>query len=211
MTYVLYHDLEAPAFIIADYPGSEMGGDLSDIYKKGTRLLTPDEVPPRLTLEKRRKSIPGGFQTANGLIIVNGQVHDILERLDPGVHQFLPVELCFKNGDRPEGQYFVINITVKQDSIVAAPPGVDPSDKFIVIRDDAGNFKGLENVGKDWDSLLIRTHKKKVTLQKSALSGVNLWREKRVSGLELFVSDAFFDAMKEQGLKFYKNFRAKEV
>lgn len=57
-------------------------------WQDGSRILLPREMPRRLIPDKSRKNWPDAFMSVNQLLIVGEPVRDILERLDPGLHQF---------------------------------------------------------------------------------------------------------------------------
>lgn len=179
MTYVIYDYSEASQFLIGDTPTFEKQvpdlstrAKISSVFKNGTRELEVQEVPAKLVLGKKRKALGGVFITRNGLFIINGQVRDILEGLDPNVHQFFPIEVVYKGGSKPEGDYFVLNVTAQQDSIVDEASSVKsaPMPKQIhpYIPGDH-----------DPERMTITHYKKNITVRPSAQTGLNMWRKAR--------------------------------
>jgi len=209
MAYVVHNDgLAAPFSQIGETPTFETQvSDLHEraaiagVFRNGSRPLKPEEVPYKLVLDKKRKALPGGFVTENGLFIVKGQVRDILEGLDPGVHQFFPIDVVYKGGSKPEDEYFVLNVTATQDSVVAESPGV-------AFR---ANLLDPRTIGPDDpEKMEFHHYKKDVMVRKSSLSGLNMWREPRYIASYL-ISNAFFEALKAQDLKLLRSYKTKEI
>lgn len=210
MTYIVYNRQVGRDFVDGDCPEFEkrvfelgLGSEYSDVYSNGTRKLKQNEVPEELVLAKKTKLLPGGFETIASLFIVQDTVAKILENLDPGVHQFLPISLRYKSRSVPEGKYFVLNVTARQDSIVDDLSRVEsvplPKQIHPYIPGDH-----------DPDRMKIIHFKKSVTVDPGKQSGLNMWREKRYAGSYL-ISDAFFDALKARDLRLMGSFRAKDL
>ncbi|WP_247076746.1 DUF1629 domain-containing protein [Pseudohalocynthiibacter sp. F2068] len=199
MTYVLHIPSEAPFVQGGDFPeffklvpDLHTRSVLSGVYRYGKRTLTSDEVPREVVLHKKRKSMPDCFLTTGSLALVTSKVREILEQFDPGLHQFFPIDVRFKSSTQPEGEYFAMNVTRMQDSIVDDVSSVAP-------------FHGHVS-----EKMHIHHFRKNATVRKFALSGANLWREKRYPA-SFMMSDAFFEALKAQKIKMFRPYKAKEI
>ncbi len=197
MPYVLYQNYEAPQFLIGSILEFEenikdinKGAEIERVHHYGNRKLEENEIPKVLVLEKKRKTIPAGFLTRSSMFIVNKSVQNFLTKLDSGIHQFFPIEVKYKDGSRPEGEFFVMNVTYKQDSIVDENSSVE------------------SYFHPKTDKMKIRHFRKNVTVQKSVLSNMNIWREERYPK-SLLISDSFFEFLNEQKMKFLKSYKAK--
>lgn len=85
-----------------------------------------------------------------------------------------------------------MNVTRMQDSIVDDVSSVAP-------------FHGHVS-----EKMRIHHFRKNVTVRKSALTGANLWREKRYPG-SFLMSDTLFEALKAQRIKMFRPYKAKEI
>ncbi|MEM8843294.1 MAG: DUF1629 domain-containing protein [Pseudomonadota bacterium] len=168
-------------------------GDLSDVYKKGDRLLNPEEVPRKLVLSKNPKA-RGAFVSTDGIMIVPQPIKDLIEELDPGVHQFFPIEVTRHNGTALDHPCFIMNVHLHQSSIIDAESEVDC-------------WYGCEESHERMD---LPVTQKVVTLDPAGLSGVNLWRENRYRH-SLMLSDALDRELRARKLKFFGRFKARHA
>ncbi len=168
-------------------PDLHRRADITGVFKDGGRLLAPDELPQGVVLERRTR-LPDGFLTQDGLHVVSDAARQAVEALEPERHQFFPFTLHWRNGERPEGTWWGLNVTQKRDSVVEEGSAVrrmfsDPRKLHVLDR-------------------------KQVVLDPARIGDVHLWREERFM-LELFCSDALRDAFKAQGLRVFRTFKAK--
>lgn len=177
--------------------------DQSEVYRDGTRQLKPTEVPNELVLSQKRKSLPGGFKTIGSLFVIQDAVVDILQELDPDVHQFLPISLRYKGGSVPDGKFFVLNVTARQDSIIDKQSSV----KSVPLPKQIHPYVPGDH---DPERMKIIHFRKNVTVDPKKQAGLNMWRERRYAGSYL-ISDTFFDALKSQNLRLMGSFKAKDL
>jgi hypothetical protein len=64
-----------------------------------------DCAPREILLDRPQKSFMDYFFINDGINVVSSRLRDILERLDPGLHQFWPMNFRTKRGIRIEGQF----------------------------------------------------------------------------------------------------------
>lgn len=200
MTYIL--DMRAEGAIIATdmsewrerFPPlgekSQMNARITFTWKYGDQKLPADAFPKNLIAQKSRKSWPDMFETTNGLRIASGRAKDIIDTLDPGLHQFFPLTIHTKRGLEVEGPWFAMNVTEEQDSVV-----IEKSRAYLPAGSSSNRLHDFIYQYKD------------VTVDPSR---VNLWREHYFMG-SLLASDALFDALKAADLKFYRRFKAKTL
>ncbi|NSX55129.1 imm11 family protein [Parasulfitobacter algicola] len=200
MTYVFDLQIVGPQFQIGGFIGFEeqipdlnTRANLSSVYAEGTRKLGSDEVPKTFKLSKARDSLPASFMVQDGLYIVQKPFRDLIEQLDPGLHQFFPIEVRHRNGTPHDPPCYAINVTETRDSIVDDQSTVD---KFVTDP---------ENTDKR-----IVYFKKDITIDPSKLTNIHLWREVRYPK-SLLMSDELRDALKETGLRMPRCFKAKNL
>lgn len=167
-------------------------GALVEGWRSGTRKLSPEHLPKLLRPRKPRSSWPDMFKTNNGLLVVRQTAKDIIEGLDPDLHQFFPLEITTKRGLDIAGPWFAMNVTAKQDSI-------DLNHSTIFMSERAPDRLNDISYEAKW-----------VTVDASKQSGIHLWREKRFK-MSLLGSDALVDALKAADLNFFPGFKAQNL
>ncbi|CTQ33403.1 imm11 family protein [Jannaschia rubra] len=161
-------------------------------WRDGARRSVPEELPKVLVADKPRKTWPDAFTGWHGILVVSGRARDVIERFDPGLHQFFEVPLRTKRGVEIEGPWFIVNVTVRQSSIVVEKSRVLANDDF---PDTLCSF---------W---VNSTTKDVVVDTKRLFPDIHFWREARFEGSRLG-SDASVAALKEAGVKFFPSYRA---
>ena len=170
----------------------EEGSDAVHAWRDAKRKSVPEELPKILVADKPRKIWPDAFTGVNGIFVVSGRAKDVIERFDPDLHQFFEVPLRTKRGVEIEGPWFIMNVTVRQNSIVVEKSRVKVNDEFPDIL----------------CSFYSTSQTKDVVVDTSRLSpNIHFWREARFEG-SLLGSDPFVTALKEVGVKFFPSYPA---
>jgi len=198
--YVFDPSAEAPMHIVGDLVGWEeklTSGrepyDLNKAFSNGSLWLDEKVMPDRLVIDKRRKWKPDGFRSQDSILVASSQAREIIESFDPGVHQFFPLEVTWRNGEPIGGEWFSFNAYARQDSIV-----IEQS----TLRQCGGPAK------KNFPAIPITYRKKDVALIEARLGSLNLWRELNVDH-SLLNSDALHDAFRAEGLRFFWSYETK--
>ncbi|MBB1247910.1 imm11 family protein [Rhizobium sp. G21] len=203
MTYIVRFGTEAPHFIIAtltDFetkvPDLHARVEVARVFKNGVRLLTVEETPEHLVLESPKARLRDIFKTASGALIISEKLQALMEEMDPGTHQFMPITI--DNRAEP-GRWFILNIHAKQNSVVD-----DQSD----VRQSFGSPKNHEIMFFRYfpaDKGHINA-----TIDTSALGGLHVWRERRYPD-SLLVSDAFQAELKKRKIEFFELRKARKI
>jgi hypothetical protein len=109
---------------------------------------------------------------------VSQSIRDFIEALEPDVHQFIPVEITFRNGEAPTEKYYLVNICNLVDAVDKANSRMKKSSygsRFIV--------SGSSNA--------------KVVLYNNAIQGMALWIDASIIGLN-FMSDGLYEILKSE-------------
>jgi hypothetical protein len=120
--------------------------------------------------------------TALGETLVNQKVVDLIEELEPGVHQFLPFELLDRNGKPWREPYFMLNVCNRVDAVVGEESDLEVP---VFLKDDPG--WRYDGGGKHW------------TFRGEAIEGMAIWSDIRLRKKNL-CSDAFWNEFKGRGL-----------
>lgn len=137
------------------------------------RPVRPDHIPTRIQWSSKRYP-PYDVFMSRGIIHVSDAFKDIVEHLEPGVHQFFPIEAIYKDGSFARQMYF-FNICHRLDA-------VDRERATVQMRKIA------------WDSL---TGEFAFSLDK--IGGAHAWIDKRINPGR-FLSNAVVTEIKKAGL-----------
>ena len=179
-----YFELGRLVDFIAKVPDVHRRVYISSIFTDGLTTLDPAETPEHLALDNPLvKTLADMFQSQDGVCVVSRALRDLMEGLDPGLHQFLPIML---DGSSQAGERFILNVHIKQDSVVVGRTNAQP------VHGAAGTpaILRLGSFLKAGD----------ITVDVSRLGKANAWRESRCLGALLF-SDSLHDQIKQQKLR----------
>lgn len=178
---------------------SDIRGDIEDIrlsaYIKGTRKLTLEElarVPKRLLVGKNsRGDVPAILGWSTGPFIVNERVREIIEELEPGVQQFLPITVRAKDGKaikgKPELPYYII----------LQPPVLDCIDFERTTWGDHGTgFEAFQKYKR-----LSEGDKARITLRRSCIARHHFWRAADPLHYNFFCSDELRSRLRAEKLR----------
>ncbi|WP_422375639.1 imm11 family protein [Roseibium sp.] len=79
------------------------------------RPVRPDFIPTRMVW-KNKDIPPYDFFMSNGLILVSDAFKEIVERHEPGVHQFFPIDVMSEDGQKI-GRVYFFNFCNRLDSV----------------------------------------------------------------------------------------------
>ncbi|MBB1247911.1 hypothetical protein H2O14_03305 [Rhizobium sp. G21] len=158
--------------------------------------MKQEETPEHLVLSKPRARLREIFTTHNGALIISEKLRALMEEMDPGVHQFMPISI--DNHAEP-GRWFILNIHAKQNSVVD-----DQSD----VRQSSGSPKNHEIMFFRY----FPAYKGHInaTIDTSSLGGLHVWRERRYPG-SLLVSDTFQAELKKRKIEFFELRKARDI
>jgi hypothetical protein len=153
------------------------------------RQVQTEHLPTRMRwLDRRGNAIP---DFDNGLILnVSARAKDLIERLEPGVHQFVPVEYQDAQGGHLEDRFFLFVgnrlDTLDPDNPTMALNGV----MWVPVADLVRRGQEVPP-GKD------PSQPARLCVSNAKVGPAHLWIEKHLSGGSIFVSDDFEHAIRE--------------
>lgn len=173
------------------------GAEYNGIFRgKPGGPIDVEKAHPYLIVEKSRPELPDMFWGTDAILVVSGAYRDIIEKLDPGIHQLWPIEMRRKRKGPYPGRWYGLNIRPRAASIQ-----VDGSETWIAT--------GSKTLGTP-DRIVVR-NSFKVAVRKDDLPDVNLWWDDGLDEPVILCSDALRDAVVEAGLKSIPMIRAKVV
>jgi len=152
------------------------------------RPVKPDSVPTRMRWGDRQKHPIPDFD--NGLILnVSNRAKELIESLEPGIHQFLPVEYFDVDDEPVEKRWFLI--------VGNRIDGVDRDHSRMRLA------KGIMWTANDVDD-------PKLVFNEAQARGRHLWVDKHLDGGQ-FISDVLAQRIQDEGLTGLRLNRAESV
>lgn len=97
-----------------DRPSRNMEGSMALSF--GVPIENLKVLPSRVILEGPKRPI-ADFRKVFEVFLVRDNFKEIVERLEPNVHQFMPVELTWSDGTLVEGDYYWFVVAQALDSV----------------------------------------------------------------------------------------------
>ena len=159
--------------------------------------LKPHECPTEFQVQfSRAKSFGSLVKLTSKLLTVDEALKTIIETLDPGVHQFWPIEIKLPRGKPFPRQFYGLRIGRFLDSF-----SPEKSDK------DAW----WERKGRYYAENKTKAYFNRLALSSEAFGDAHLWRETRLQEPEICFSDSLKEAVDDAGLRLPKHYKMKEV
>lgn len=182
---------------------ARFGGDALDYlhhvaqkFRGGRGIVEDDEKPAELRTEKTYKELGDLMMIVDGLLVVSEPFKDIVEATEPGAHQFWPMRFVAPRDKPYDATLFAMVIGTRLDS-------------FSESESDPASFTMMDGY-----PLADYANPKRVSglaLSKSEIGDRHLWRESRLYGLDIFLSDALMARLRERNMKLPKMFQVKEI
>lgn len=185
--------------------------EIGAMYTTNLPLVTPlqdHEWPHEYRAERSIKSLGSIVTLPNGVLAVDETMKGLIEGLEPGIHQFRPINFLQPNSEIFPGTYFTMIIGQFRDSFIPEPETEDTLWQRSSYLDPD---KGRTFTGKYTFSALSAERYARLPLSAEAIAGAHLWRERNLIGPDFFISDALHDAIKKAKLKMPQNFKVKEA
>lgn len=168
-----------------------------------------DHEWPRAFQAKRKiRSLGSLFKTTNKVLAVDEAMKDLIEGLEPGVHQFRPITILQPNSETFPGSYFTMIVGRFCDSFI---PDLETEGDLwkqlsYVDENKVRQFTGTYlHYAQNAESFA------RLSLSRVATNGAHLWRESSLRGPDFFVSDSLQDAIKRAKLKVPPMFKVREA
>jgi hypothetical protein len=152
--------------------------------------LEPHEKPNWFETIKPYKNLGSLIDTMNRLKLVDEDLKNIIEGLEPGVHQFWPISITFPKGAVYPKQYYGIAIG-----------------RFLDC------YAPEQTVGEPWPdgTYFSKQAVNGLAFSKAAVGTAHLWKERRLRIATMYFSDALMAEIHKAGLRLPKHFQAREV
>lgn len=171
-------------------------GTRENDYNPPSTPIEAHETPRSFTAFKTYKSLASLISINAGIWAVDDDLKGIIERLEPGVHQYNPVEIIMPKGKRYPRNFSVMVLGQYIDSF-------SPQDTVSWAYDINGpTTYGYKNA---------KTEMTELAFSKAVFGKAHLWRERRIRPLITCWSDQIRTEIADAGLRMPKHYKMKEV
>jgi hypothetical protein len=165
--------------------GETFGG--RRVFEDKIRLVTEQDVPPRIYLKSRTKQFPpfvNGFGAMPG---VREDVREVIESFEPDAHNFVPFRLFDSSGHEAPQRYFYLNVLQYFECVI-----VEKSAGVKNVPPSHDHDPGAPPV---WGCEVV--NKQKLVMNKRIIGNHQLWRTRHVPFATMCCSDALWDAFRK--------------
>ncbi len=158
--------------------------------------VEPHEAPQFFQTGKSYKTLGSMIKLNSRIMAVDEALKAIIERLEPGLHQFFPIEIRMPRGQFYPAQYYTLVIRQYLDSF--SPKDSDPYS----FREN-GKYGYIHENSKSGVTGLA--------FSKSAFGSAHLWRERGFREWLICFSDVLIAEISNAGLRMPKHYKIMEV
>lgn len=162
-------------------------------FRVGGKRVFDFEQPTVFRTRKAYKKLTSLIQLNDGLFAVSEDLMDIIEKLEPGIHQFWPIRIIMPKGIEFSIQYYaiIINTHICAFSREGSKPGsweaLEADESISCPKDDK-----KENIS----DLAIR---------KDKVEGAHIWLDRTLLSPEIFLSNQLVAEIQDRNLTLPKN------
>lgn len=185
--------------------------EIGILHPADRAVLTPPqdhEWPRSFQADRTIRSLGSLFKTTNRVLAVDEAMKDLIDGLEPGVHQFHPITFLQPNSAVFPGTYSTLIIGQFRDSFILEPETENTLWQRSSYLDPD---KGRTFTGKYTHSATTADAYARLSFSGTTIDGAHLWRERSLLGVDFFISDALQDAIKREKLKVPPMFKVREV
>jgi hypothetical protein len=160
--------------------------------------IAEHEWPDQYELSRPYSALGSLFMMNSQILAVETALRDIVERLEPGVHQFRQISVTTRKGAAVAKQYHTMVIGRFLDCF-------DPA------ASDEGSWEKEHGYESYWAFMNSSRYISGLAFSKVKMNNAHMWRERKVRSPEIYFSDALKSEFDRAGLRLPRHFRMKEV
>jgi hypothetical protein len=158
--------------------------------------IAAHEAPKCFKTVKKYASLGSLIKLTDRILAADGPLKDIIERFEPGVHHFFPIEIVMPKDVVYPKKYFVMAIGQYLASF--SPEQSDPAS----WKNRIEGYYGFDEGKKSMAGL---------ALSKQVFGNAHLWRERRMLSELICFSDQLMSEITHSGLRLPKHCKLKEI
>ncbi len=174
---------------------------VAEQIRKDIGPLAEQALPRKFTASRRPKELGSLIKLHGGVRAVDENLKMIIERLEPGVHQFWPMQIFMPNGDEHPNKYFGMIVLNHLTSFVPEQSGPESWRG----EDIAPGIKMYFAYG----SVSLRSGD--LAMDSKVFGSSHLWLERELKSPTLYFSDELQSEIKQAGLRIPKHFKMKVI
>jgi hypothetical protein len=166
----------------------------------GLPPITPieaHETPKRFETVKTYTSLGSLVKLTNRILAVDETLKDIIERLEPGVHHFFPLQITIPKKQAYPKRYYVMAVGQYLDS-------------FSPEKSNEGSWRD-RTIGYYTAFDETKKYLAGLAFSKSVFGKAHLWRERHLISPEIIFSDELQAEIAKAGLRLPKHYQMKAV
>ncbi|MCP4082583.1 MAG: hypothetical protein GY743_20320 [Planctomycetaceae bacterium] len=167
--------------------------------------IKPHEWPDEWQAEKTYNNLGSLVKLAGGPIVVDEALKNLIERLEPGVHQFSPIKITMPKGQEYPKQYYAFVISQFRDSF--SPEDSDEGS----WRDESFDAYWGERIAQYYVNIPQKKYFEGLAMRREVFGSSHIWRESKLQTPEIFLSDTLNAEIINAGLRVPKTFQLKEA
>lgn len=109
-------DLTRVEYVDTSRDWGSIGGGFEPGELNLGRAIKPDHLPSKMQRQGKRYGMPD-VTFGRGLFIVNGRFRDVVEAVEPDVHQYFPVDMLWEDDGTLAQKMFIFNICNRLDTV----------------------------------------------------------------------------------------------
>lgn len=162
--------------------------------------LAPHEFPTELRLERTYGGLGAWLLLDYGAMAVEEGLKAQIEELDPGAHRFWPLRVTTRKGQDVPGRYYGMVI----DRFLEAFRPEETTREGAVVEGKKGFYSRRRGGASKADYNAI-------AVSKTAIGDAHVWRERKLTDPNIFISDALMAAIDAAGMKILPHYQTKTV
>ena len=168
-------------------------------FTKDNCWLAPAEQPKRYRTYKKVKDLAALIKTSDRMLAVSKPLKNVIEKMEPGVHQFWPMAIVQPDSTEYPTPYYGMVVQTHLDAFRA-----EQSDKES-WHERSGRYR-VETVGGGLPKRMGG-----IAMSAQVIGGAHLWREKTLLEPILCLSDTLMAEISNAGLVVPKAYKIRDV
>ncbi len=178
--------------------------------EKGALLgpLEPHEIPHFWDTSKSHKALGSLIKLSGKTLAVDEALKAIIERLEPGVHEFFEIPIRMPRGKLYPARYYVLRVGQYFDAISIKDTASDVLREVEAYHDpESGKLVTPAYITHS----ALRGNTKGIAVRRSVFGGAHLWRDRFFQNNLTCFSDELIGEISDAGLRIPKHYKMKEV